>query len=102
MGEAMQQSRGQGPGRGQGIRVHGAAETPPINRTMPRQAPQQAGYAGPNGTEPQPSRPPRQDHAMNMAPVSFARIKVVGVGGAGGNAINRMVMGGVDGIEFVS
>jgi cell division protein FtsZ len=39
---------------------------------------------------------------MNMAPVSFARIKVVGVGGAGGNAINRMVMGGVDGIEFVS
>ncbi|MGE3797351.1 MAG: cell division protein FtsZ [Thermomicrobiales bacterium] len=33
---------------------------------------------------------------------TFARIKVVGVGGAGGNAINRMVATGVDGIEFVS
>lgn len=33
---------------------------------------------------------------------SYARIKVVGVGGAGGNAINRMVNSGVEGIEFVS
>jgi cell division protein FtsZ len=33
---------------------------------------------------------------------TFARIRVIGVGGAGGNAINRMVQSGVDGIEFVS
>ncbi len=33
---------------------------------------------------------------------TFARIKVIGVGGAGGNAINRMVDAGVDGIEFVA
>jgi cell division protein FtsZ len=39
---------------------------------------------------------------MLGAPVSFARIKVVGVGGAGGNAVNRMVAAGVDGIDFVS
>jgi cell division protein FtsZ len=32
----------------------------------------------------------------------FARIKVVGIGGAGGNAVNRMIDSGVDGIEFVS
>ena len=32
----------------------------------------------------------------------FARIKVIGVGGAGGNAINRMVNAGVEGIEFVA
>ncbi len=32
---------------------------------------------------------------------TFARIKVVGVGGAGGAAINRMVQAGVDGVEFV-
>ena len=32
----------------------------------------------------------------------FARIKVIGVGGAGGNAINRMVDASVDGIEFVA
>lgn len=33
---------------------------------------------------------------------TYARIKVVGVGGAGGNAINRMVNSGVEGIEFVA
>jgi cell division protein FtsZ len=30
-----------------------------------------------------------------------ARIKVVGVGGGGGNAVNRMVQSGLDGVEFV-
>jgi len=30
-----------------------------------------------------------------------ARIKVVGVGGGGGNAVNRMVRAGLDGVEFV-
>jgi cell division protein FtsZ len=30
-----------------------------------------------------------------------ARIKVVGVGGAGGNAVNRMVSSGLDGVEFI-
>lgn len=33
---------------------------------------------------------------------TFARIKVVGVGGAGGAAINRMVDAGVDGVEFIA
>ncbi len=33
---------------------------------------------------------------------TFAEIKVIGVGGAGGNAINRMMQMGVDGIEFVA
>ncbi len=32
----------------------------------------------------------------------FARIKVIGVGGGGGNAINRMIQAGVEGVEFVS
>src|SRR5690242_12136553 len=32
---------------------------------------------------------------------TFARIKVVGVGGAGGAAINRMIAAGVDGVEFI-
>ena len=30
-----------------------------------------------------------------------ARIKVVGVGGGGGNAVNRMVTAGLDGVEFI-
>lgn len=33
---------------------------------------------------------------------TFARIKVIGVGGAGGAAINRMINAGVDGVEFVA
>jgi cell division protein FtsZ len=33
---------------------------------------------------------------------TFARIKVVGVGGAGGAAINRMVDAGVSGVEFIA
>lgn len=32
---------------------------------------------------------------------TFARIKVIGVGGAGGAAVNRMVAAGVDGVEFI-
>lgn len=33
---------------------------------------------------------------------TFARIKVVGVGGAGGAAINRMVESGVSGVDFIA
>ena len=31
-----------------------------------------------------------------------ARMKVVGVGGAGGNAVNRMIDENLDGVEFVA
>jgi len=37
------------------------------------------------------------DHAE-----SFARIKVVGVGGAGCNAVNRMISEGLTGVEFIA
>lgn len=33
---------------------------------------------------------------------TFARIKVIGVGGAGGAAINRMVNAGISGVDFVA
>ena len=33
---------------------------------------------------------------------SHARIKVIGVGGAGGNAINRMIDAGLSGVEFIA
>ncbi|RFB12568.1 cell division protein FtsZ [Bacillus sp. HNG] len=32
----------------------------------------------------------------------FARIKVVGVGGGGNNAVNRMIEAGVEGVEFIA
>lgn len=40
--------------------------------------------------------------AVDPAIETFARIKVIGVGGAGGAAINRMIEAGVDGVEFVA
>jgi cell division protein FtsZ len=33
---------------------------------------------------------------------TFARVKVIGVGGAGGAAVNRMVEAGVNGVEFIA
>ena len=33
---------------------------------------------------------------------SFAQIKVIGVGGGGGNAVNRMISEGLAGVEFIS
>jgi cell division protein FtsZ len=41
---------------------------------------------------------------MNYAPElgNFARIKVIGVGGGGGNAINRMIKENLQGVEFIA
>jgi cell division protein FtsZ len=38
---------------------------------------------------------------FNEEPRNNAKIKVIGVGGGGGNAVNRMICAGVEGIEFV-
>lgn len=82
------QSRGQNPGRGQ--------QAPRPQQTPITQAPQ--------GQQPDQATPKRESRwsTSEMLANSYARIKVVGVGGAGGNAINRMVNSGVDGIEFVA
>jgi cell division protein FtsZ len=41
---------------------------------------------------------------MDLLPVGegFATIKVVGVGGGGGNAVNRMISEGLGGVEFIT
>ena len=33
---------------------------------------------------------------------SFARIRVIGVGGSGGNAVNHMVQSHVEGVDFIA
>jgi cell division protein FtsZ len=38
---------------------------------------------------------------FNEEPRNNARIKVIGVGGGGGNAVNRMISSGMEGVEFV-
>ena len=41
------------------------------------------------------------DNVMQPAPgISPAKIKVIGVGGGGGNAVNRMIKSGLTGVEF--
>src|SRR5918992_5821259 len=34
-------------------------------------------------------------------PATGARIKVIGVGGGGGNAVNRMIEAGIEGVQFL-
>jgi cell division protein FtsZ len=40
--------------------------------------------------------------SFNEEAVNDAKIKVIGVGGGGGNAVNRMIDAGVEGIEFIA
>jgi len=48
----------------------------------------------------QPKPQPQMQHVPALE--SFARIKVVGVGGGGSNAVNRMIEEKLSGIEFVA
>jgi len=93
----MMQARGEGPNRGQQVRVHGAQHVPPAG-TSQRTPAQSERASGAERRDQPVSRFSANDHLPN----TFARIKVVGAGGAGGNAINRMVSAGVEGIEFVA
>jgi len=38
----------------------------------------------------------------HQAVETFARIKVIGVGGGGQNAVNRMIEEGIEGVEFIA
>ena len=40
--------------------------------------------------------------SLNDEATTPARIKVVGVGGGGGNAVNRMIQAGIRGVEFIA
>lgn len=46
--------------------------------------------------------PREETRSDNIVPGSVARIKVIGVGGGGGNAVNRMIAAQVAGVEFWS
>jgi len=42
------------------------------------------------------------ENQMNEIVENFARIKVLGMGGGGSNAVNRMIQEGIQGVEFVA
>ena len=41
-------------------------------------------------------------HSYSMDESNVASIKVIGVGGGGSNAVNRMVESGVQGVTFIA
>jgi len=90
------QSRGQNPPRNPQQRVPGVQQTGASQRSAPEGLDPMTDAPG---SAPIPAS--RWSGGDTFAQ-AFARIKVIGVGGAGGNAINRMVRSGVDGIEFVA
>lgn len=51
--------------------------------------------------EGQPREGDAMDRSMQLRP-QYAKIKVIGVGGGGCNAVDRMIEAGVDGVEFIA
>lgn len=109
------QGRGTAGGRGIRVRGGGTPRTAPAEQPaaiVPERMPEEnetadredsAGRSGeqqvaPRAIETRPRFFPAEDQPFT----AFARIKVIGVGGAGGNAINRMIRSGVESIEFVA
>ena len=112
------QSHNQGPVRGQrrppqaqadGQRhslPRTAVETAPapleMNAAVREPSPPSEPAPAPAPAKPAPAQRTRDAAWDDIVRETFAHIKVVGIGGAGGNAVNRMIDSGVDGIEFVS
>jgi cell division protein FtsZ len=81
---------------------------PSLNSAEANQPSESTDKTRPNTTPPS-SLTPKPESTVNsktdpkkhqILPSSVAKIKVIGVGGGGCNAVNRMISGGVSGIEF--
>lgn len=53
-------------------------------------------------TPPRPPAPPKRPEPLFNGFENFAAIKVVGVGGGGTNAVNRMIVEGLRGVDFIA
>jgi|GEM_PF-69419 len=69
-------------------------------KTVEKQAQNKAPSPEPVNTKRSKSMAPRISQPQNLD--QFAQIKVVGVGGGGQNAVNRMIKAGIQGVEFIS
>jgi cell division protein FtsZ len=72
----------------------------PAEPVQPRESSPERGIA--RLLEPLPEPPPRLHRAPRADSAYLADIKVVGVGGAGLNAVNRMIDAGIAAVEFVA
>jgi cell division protein FtsZ len=94
------------PERGESALEHpdGAPSAPgrprPAEPVQPREPSPDRGIA--RLLEPLPEPPPRLHRAPRADSAYLADIKVVGVGGAGLNAVNRMIDAGIAAVEFVA
>jgi cell division protein FtsZ len=69
----------------------------------PEPAVEEPGVPAARWVEPLPEQPPRLWRAPRPdSPAYLAAIRVVGVGGAGLNALDRMIDAGITGVEFVA
>mgnify|MGYP000088301101 FL=1 len=112
----MQQAHNHGPVRGQrrppqadgqrnalpAAAVEAAPAPLETNAAVREPSPPDEPAAAPAPARPAPAPRTRDAAWDDIVRETFAHIKVVGIGGAGGNAVNRMIDSGVDGIEFVS
>ena len=76
------------------------ARPKPADPVQPREPSPDRGIA--RLLEPLPEPPPRLHRAPRADSAYLADIKVVGVGGAGLNAVNRMIDAGIAAVEFVA
>jgi len=68
---------------------------------QPLQKPLSVGHSSVPASPPQAVPAPKTAPPVPL-PETFARIKVVGVGGGGSNAVNRMIDEGMAGVEFIA
>lgn len=60
------------------------------------------GNSGPYDSQDRDRQLPEESRSGDIVPSNIARIKVIGVGGGGGNAVNRMIVEELGGVEFWS
>ncbi|MDB9313672.1 cell division protein FtsZ [Spirulina sp. CS-785/01] len=67
---------------------------------LPQGGDYQGGNYPPPQYQPQYQPPQEEERVDNIMPSNAAKIKVIGVGGGGCNAVNRMISSGITGVEF--
>src|SRR5580765_1743826 len=85
------------------VHEHVAAAPPPTPAPVAEPEPVEEERPAARWVEPLPEQPPRLWRAPRSdSPAYLAVIRVVGVGGAGLNALDRMIDAGLTGVEFVA
>jgi cell division protein FtsZ len=77
-------------------------EPAPVGPAQPDPEPRREPPPPPRLLEPLPEPPPRLHHVAPDARAYLANIRVIGVGGAGLNALDRMIDAGVSQVEFIA